>query len=483
MTPKVDPFNSSHTSDSADNAEELVTREDGTQVIRVKKRKRRSKQPSKKPKQKSNPVILWTNILLSTALLIVPALGTIYIITKYNGGSFKELSEKNIAQVTNADKAQLKALKVSPISAKANSINLSWSQDGFFNKALLKNLRASIDLSSFVRKTWVGEEIVASEGHIYLRTPQSSTGNVASSSHENIYDFATVRCENLSVHFGDQKGSPLIKNIKATLRKTDATYKTILQGGELVSKRWPALKISSSIITKSISGQKLSSIIEADKNSGEITVRGNLQKNVDQPLNLGISVDNFPIEELLGADLGRMISGNISCDEGSIEYQYNKSAKNALEVVIPFKSSELIMDQLPMFRLLSEYTVNTQYVEPTFNHCTGILIRTLDQINIRDINFISNNLITITGNIEILADDSMQGLLDIKLPKYVFPASVPSFLESTEDGFYRCQVIIGGNIHSPHDNFKEQFSASSSRKNTIPEKKISPLEEFNSLTR
>ena len=65
---------------------ELVTRPDGSQVIKVKKRRRRSKQPSKK----ANPKLKWAIIGTASFLALALVAFTIFIIARYNGISFKE---------------------------------------------------------------------------------------------------------------------------------------------------------------------------------------------------------------------------------------------------------------------------------------------------------------------------------------------------------------------------------------------------------
>ena len=59
---------------------ELVTRADGTQVVKVRKRKRRSKQAPKE----TNPRSKWAAIGITIGLAVFSVVFTIFIITKYS---------------------------------------------------------------------------------------------------------------------------------------------------------------------------------------------------------------------------------------------------------------------------------------------------------------------------------------------------------------------------------------------------------------
>ena len=95
---------------------ELVTRPDGSQVIKVKKRRRRSKQPSKK----TNPKLKWALIGTASGLALVLVAFTIFIIARYNGASFKEKTETSVTKLLAGNSTKIEQLRVTPLSAAAS---------------------------------------------------------------------------------------------------------------------------------------------------------------------------------------------------------------------------------------------------------------------------------------------------------------------------------------------------------------------------
>ena len=104
---------------------ELVTREDGTQAIKVRKRKRRTQQPKKSATQLS-PKVKWSILGSVIILVALAAISIAFITAKYNGQKFKDSTEAKIAEITGATQSTLTKLKVTPLSAQADKYELVW---------------------------------------------------------------------------------------------------------------------------------------------------------------------------------------------------------------------------------------------------------------------------------------------------------------------------------------------------------------------
>ena len=469
---------------SLPNDGELITREDGSQVIKVRKHKRRSKQLPKKRKAQTPPTIKWAIIILSSIFIFIPAAGTLVIIAKYNGGKFKAITEESIRQSTSAKEVRINNLKVTPISAKVKKAEINWDEHHFLNRSNFSDITAKLNAFSFLSNKWQGEEILAKSGSTYLQT-SNNTATGASSSTEtlNIYDFETLRCENLSLYFGEEKDAPSIQKIKTSIRnRNEESYKVFFRDGEVNITSWPLLQISSAVLSSSKQQLTIDSTIESQNNNGSIKIDGVINSDVSKPLNLNLKANNYPIQELLGNAIGQIIQGKIMSESGSLIYSYEKPPEEALNITLPFNSVEMNMGGLPMFQFLHEYTADTRYHNPTFNYCEGTLVRSLYETKLEDIKFISNNLMTIEGNIHIDVAGKIRGILSVTLPQRIFKKQAPASFRGPEDGYYTAAITLGGNIHSPHDNLSELMMSRSTQRNESPEKALSPFEEFEALT-
>lgn len=433
---------------------ELVTREDGTQVVKVRRRKRRSKQPQK---QKTNPRIKWAILgsMIGAGVLLTAA--TVFIIAKYNGSTFKKETEENIAKLSGASSVEITQLRVTPVSAKAAKAELSWDRHSFMDSAVFHHFDGDILATSFLGSDWKGEEIVSGSGEAYLKTPAPSAepgGDPPASP----YKFGSYRCNQFDLHFGKTKGAPSIGGMMVSLwTMPDGRSQIVFNNGRLLMFGWPELEISSGIATLNSSDIEVEARLEAGgAHNGELSVKGHIRKDTGKPVALDVKAKDYPIQELLDKGLGRLIRGEISSEMGSLQYHYDKPPEDALSFIMPFNSGEIRMTELPMFTNLKDITGDTQYVRPVFHDCSGTLRRTSEGVTVDDISFKSTGVITMTGNISVANNGKMSGTLVVGLPRKLFdPAKVPAGFSGPRDGVYSARVTVGGTIHAPYDNLNE----------------------------
>lgn len=435
---------------------ELITREDGTQVVRVRRRKRRSKQPQKS-KPKTNPKFKWAMLGSFVLVVIVALASTVFIIAKYNGSSFKTETETNISNISGAQQVELTQLRVTPVSAKAQKIELTWDNHHFLRSAVFHHLDADILATSFLGSEWDGEEIVSPQGEIRLQTPETAveSGNDPIISP---YQFDSYRCNQLNLYFGRGKSAPAILGLQASYwNSPNDKSKISYSNGRIKVNDWPELEISSGVATLNQNDLEIEALLEAgNAHKGEISIKGRITKETKKPIVLDVRAKNYPIQDLLGKGLGRIIRGEINSEMGSLQYDYKQPASKALKFIMPFNSGDIQLTELPMLDVLKDITGDTQYVRPVFNHCNGTLIRTSSGITIDDIDFKSSSVINLTGKISVDINGRISGEMVIGLPRRLFdPTNIPPGFSGPRDGLYHANITLSGTIHNPHDNLKD----------------------------
>lgn len=443
-------------SKSSNEGGELVTREDGTQVVKVRRRKRRSKQPEK-TKKKTSPKIKWAILGSVVGIILLLIIGTIFIIAKYNSSSFKKETEANITNLSGASHAELTQMRVTPVSAKAKKVELSWDQHSFLKSAVFHHLEADILATSFVSSDWIGEEIVASQAKVFLQAPTSSV-EADNDPVLSPYKFESYRCNQLDLCFGTDKSAPKIAGMQVSLwTLPDGRSQIVFNNGRMLIGGWPELSIASGIATLNRTDTEIEALLEANEtHKGELMIKGRIKKDTSKPVVLDVKAKDYPIQELLGKGLGRIIQGEITSDMGALRYKYNEPIKDALSFIMPFHSTEIRMTELPMFSDLKDLTGDTQYVRPIFNDCSGTMMRTSEGVTIDNIDFKSTSVITLTGKISVSAKGKMSGSLTVGLPRRLFDETkVPTGFSGPHDGVYTARVTISGTIHNPYDNLNE----------------------------
>ena len=105
---------------------ELVTRSDGSQAIRVRKRKRRSHQPAKEERKSTRRArMIQVSGALSLLLLGLFAAGAAIVYA--NSAGFRESLVKKISLSSGA-RAELQLFRMNPTSANAGMLTLAWPE-------------------------------------------------------------------------------------------------------------------------------------------------------------------------------------------------------------------------------------------------------------------------------------------------------------------------------------------------------------------
>lgn len=437
---------------------ELITRPDGTQVIKVKKRKRRSKQAPKA----LNPNVKWSIIGTTAGLGITVIIFTIYIITKYNGATFKEETESNITELLAAESTKLSQLRMTPLFTKAAQAEVLWGDQSFYRTARFDNIRADIKLTSFFSRYWNGEEILAERGEVHLQIPENNSSE-SNKPTDSDYRFNSYRCEALDVLFGDQENVCALKGLHATLHQNpNSRYAMAFANGVLHAPNWPNLEISSGVLKFNPSNAEIEARLAAEGNrQGELRIQGVVYRDKNESVTLDVKSVNYPLEELLGEDFGQIIQGNIHSDMGSLSFDSEKGKDLALSFIMPFNSNQINILELAMLSDLRNLTGKSQYLHPTFTYCRGTIMRTAKTTTLSNLKLISSKLLNLEGEISVDHEGNLSGKLEIGIPSRIFSATspAPKIFSAREDGNTYTQVTLGGTVHSPHDNLNERLKA------------------------
>ena len=447
---------------------ELVTRKDGSQALKVRKRRRRSVQPDKNSNNLS-PKVKWTILAGTLGVGIIFTAAIIFIIAKYNGRSFKEKTESIIAEITNAQKSEISKLRITPISAKATTFSIDWGNHTFLKRAEFNNLRSDIKPASFITSKWKGPEIVTSTGQIYLQKPLLSAETTSDTS-PSPYDFGSYRCNQLDIYFGQNPDAPAIKELQISLRKTNTEiHQIVFQGGKVIIPDWPDCRLSSGIITLNAEDAQIETLISAENSkSGALKITGRIPKNTQKNIKLNVKATNYPIHELLGTELGKLVLGNVQSDLGEISYDYDNPSASGLKFSLPFNSNYIRITSFPFLTILKDFTNNSKYVRPSFTNCEGDIIRTASGVSLNNIDFVSNSLISLLGDIHVGSDRKLSGTLDVGIPVSAFIGSPPKPFTGPRDGLYYVKLTLSGTIQNPHDNLRELLSPYTRAKENLP---------------
>lgn len=461
---------------SAPNANgERITRPDGSQAIRVRKRKRRTNQPNKDEHLRTRRSRI-VQVSAALILVFVAALTVGAAIVYANSSPFRVSLVRNIQQASGAS-IELQQFRMNPKTANAGSLALAWPAGNALKTLSLQGLNAEIFPASFLGKSFVGEEITITTSTLELQTPTAGQArrSTAALADTSPIRFKRYRSPRFQLSLGDTT-SPAIKltNSEASLspETVNGRPKLSLYKGDLAINDWPKLRLDRALLefhgteTDVIS---LRMFHEAD-DRGTFELTGKVSPyQPEQPSSLAVTLDSFQLSGIVGPSLGRLFSGRIEtvAREKSNQLSFLPTQNPHPTLDVAFRTSPTSAIELQGFPFL--YALARSLDDPWFEHPVfegdsgGIIHRENGVVSFREINFISKGRMAVRGRISIAANETLSGDLEVGIAAAMISAAPTLRLQSmfgpSKDGFRWVTLKISGPASAPADTFKELFSA------------------------
>lgn len=430
--------------------EELVTRADGTQMIRRRHRKRRSHQPERKPPRSSQQlrVIQLVMVVGGLGILLV---GGMSLLAYHNSSAFIRKTEANIGAVSGAQVA-LDKFGLTPLRAQARGVELVWEDGGMLASAQFHNLGARINPVGFIGGGWAGEEVVAGEGLVRL---QPATGPTpARSPRQNPYQFLRYRCLKLAVEAGDGR----VSGTEGTLYlRSDASQLRMI-GGVFSAPGWGEMPLGrASWLVKP--GAVEVSVRGADHRDGrgELAVAGTFDPRAATAA-LNVTLEDFPLAEALGSSLGRLVSGRVA-GSGMLSFCPQDSGSARLDATFKLVPREaVVLTGLPVFAYLQQEFQDPGLGSPRFETAAeGLIERSREGVRLSALRLEQRNGLAVAGNLATDQQGNLSGTLELGISdRLAMLATTPEALQAfpvRRDGYRWVKISLSGTVSAPRDNF------------------------------
>jgi len=461
-------------SPDSDDSGELVTRADGTQAIKVRKRKRRSTQPKKEAAKRasrlrafqvSSVVILMILAGIMFGGFIIYANSSAYrkkIISKFNTGTGANIS--------------FQQLQISPTGMVARGAGLEWPEGSLLKSLSLTEIRAQSLMGGVIGSRWSVNEISAANGKLVLAPrvggqpvryfPDAGTSPIS---------VDRLAVDNLDILMGDAT-TPSLR-----LQKTEGSFypgggekapSLRLFRGEMHVPEWPVFRMDRALLD--FKGDRVDIVSmrlfhELD-NLGNIELAGSFDPSgTGREQSLEVKLNSFNMNGIAGPSLGHLVAGRVDSREvpgGRNELSFS-SSNPAGRLQVAFSSSSNSLPRLNNFsflRKLSQLTDNPWFLDPLFHDgCTGILHRENGTVGISELVILSKTQLKVTGDLSLGQNEVLSGTLEVGLPEATVaggrnPALAKVF-KDTKDGFRWVTLKISGTSSRPIDNFTELAQA------------------------
>ncbi len=451
---------------------ELVVRADGTQAIKVRKRKRRSDQPERDSAKRSKRIhaLQLVVVLILVSLLGMSAAGVLFY---FNGTSYRNkiLGWINSATGGTSDVSQF---RVTPLGANAQTLSLVWSDQNVIKSLSLKGVSAQLSASSFLGQPWSGDEMTAGSGELLLGLAAKDGGPLGADDSATHFKFTRFRSPDMTVILGNptkpslriEKSEisfyPESPNDRAELRITGGS---LALGGELPSFTIDRGYFGFSGRQIEVVGLRLEdptdprAVVELSGPIAPFAATRASTLDIEK-------VENFPIEHLVGLDLGRIMSGRIESRDviNSNFLSFNPGAAESSRFVLAFRggfSSRLTLGNFPFLFELSRILDDSGYEKPSIDSGASGVIRYSGGVWVIDeLRFESKSRLAIRGSLTIGADKSLSGRLEVGLPARqisTFLSRMDSVFSAPREDMRWIDVEISGKTTAPQDDFAKRL--------------------------
>lgn len=478
---------------------ELVIRPDGSQAIRVRKRKRRSSQPVKENHQRTRRA----RIVQVTAALVLVFLAALVIggaIIYANSKPFREELIRKIEQASGAS-TTLELFRMNPLTADAGNLSLKWPAGNVLENLTLRGVTAETFPSSFLGNSMNGEEISISEATLAIQIPQPGEALRNSPAPEGPLPirFNRYRAPVFNLTLGPPK-SPLIKLAKseASLNPETANGRPQLSlyKGDIAITDWPKLRLDRALIEfrgaeTNVIGLR---VLHESDNRGVFELSGTVSPyQPDRVSSLDVRLESFELSGIIGPSLGKIISAKIDSRPVTTSnfLSFRPSENPALILDIAFQTSPTSQIQIlgfPFLHILAQNLEDPWFEHPVFEgDLGGFIHREGELVTLRGLNWESKGRMALRGEISIAADQTLSGNLQLGVADAMIGSSkIPrlhSMFSPAKEGFRWVTLKISGRANAPADNFREIFASSVVAPKENPAPADTEKSSFDELTR
>lgn len=462
---------------------ELVTREDGSQAIRVRKRKRRSSQPHKEKQKRAK----WVRVVQVAAVVLVLFVGILGIgggMLFANSAPFRESLLAKISRTTGAE-AKMLSFRMNPKTANAVRLDLAWPEGNVLERLTLDGISAQVSPSSFLGSSFSGDEVTINNGYLALRPPATGKPLTLAPSDAGVspIQFKQFRIPTLQVTIGSptQPALSLTRSEASLGFKPGGGPQLRLYQGDLVIQGWPKLRLDRALVDLSKEQANVIQfrVLHESDGRGSIDLSGAVSPyRTDQDSKLAVTMDSFPLSGLLGPQLARLVSGRISSgpasDANRLTFRPSAKADSVFEssfVLSP--GTALDMQGFPFLFTLARELGDEWFERPIFEgDAEGIVRRENGTVTLGKLNIENKGRLALKGSIRMDSGGNLGGDLEVGLTDAMIASSKnPSLgrLFGDSDGNYRwVSLKISGTASNPGDNLKQLLTSGAERSRSEP---------------
>ncbi len=477
-----------HDSRGVERRRTVVTRADGTKVVRVEKRRRTyddSEQSEKKNALQNKKFLIGLCLVI---LLTIGGMvgGYMYRLTTFNTQDFVNHLKTELAESWGGQ-IELRDVALDGRSIKATRVNVTFPENSCLSFVSLEGVSGELSMSSIFMGKIKGESLNVSKAIVGLR-PGYVKFEVPRTGKELPFSFKRYTSPRLEVGYAhdsvpfelNKSGGAFFTSAEAYVRLSkpgvSGEYVFDLSEQKLKIKGWPLMAIDTGSIIVDSEGIKqlnLSGKLDQGRltaqsgNSTPLAIKGvfRMGRSFDHQV-WTLTGRNFDLTQLLGSTFSPMLK--VQMGQAEVKDKLETNLTFALPVgenqVRPaFKGNSgtvtrAALLRLPVYRFLTAITsrkaeMGVSYSTPVLS--TGSFSMETNGLEgnaiLKDINLTEQSFLTMNGSL-VAKEGKLTGNLKFTLPAYMLDMSKQSPDVVQEGNDVIVNVRVGGSTVTPEDN-------------------------------
>lgn len=456
---------------SKEKSREVVTRADGTKVVRVTKKRRVLVSDAEKRKAGRRSFML---ILMGAFALCFIGVGVLlFRMSQMSGEAYVQSRADELKQAWGAESVILLGSGVEGSSFHLSGVVADFPADSLVQHVEVSDISADLDVMSFFTRVLTGDKLTLGRVEIRLN-PEARTLSMPQFHGAELWKFRRVECENFHVTMGN---IAVLKDARSYMYHPRSTDKSVcslvISDGTVQLRGMKLIRLRESKWLLSPRGVEEFALNGTTDRPNEPAGRGNTSMAIYGRIPVGeplagpfeFDADGMPFAEFTQGRFGNILTARTAQQAIGKEHSLARITL-PLETPAPVFSGEFLLKQIclsgfPVQMLITEHMESgkrSQYQPAIIGsghvrlESSGEKLEVIfpeNQVEERD-------LMSLTGNLMLDADNALSGKMDIGVPailthaEYADGKADPLFKENA--GTAWVSVELSGTVNVPADN-------------------------------
>lgn len=453
---------------------ETVTREDGSKVVRVRRRGSRKKKSSRDESD------LLRNKVMAMVISVVIVLGGgavfgfyLFQNARLNSPDYAKGVAEKLGAYTGAE-VSFNGLDVGLTKVKSREVRAIWGEQGVGRELTLSKIGGDVSAKSFIFGRLGGQTMSAASGRMIVNQPPRLLGGDYGAKIPQTLAYANFRCENLDVFFGSPSETNFkLLGTKASLEFTgESESKIFFQNGEFKASMFPEMTIQQGLINFYRNRTVLDSLVlRAPDGIGELMFSGTVLRPNQSERSLKLKITRTLAEHLTNAGMVSVIK-NMRISDDEAVYHVKNDGSWVMDVNGVAEGFDLTA--LPIMGNLGILLNDNNLSVTAFNEETQVRLKVSpDGIEVGNIASERRGVLALKVACKVDKNKKLDGTIRVGIsPRYVNRETfgAKDTFSKLEGSYYWAEVKISGDTDDPRDNSTKLFRISQVERDEVAQR-------------